>query len=124
MTRDLQPGQAGAEAEVGAEAEGDVLVRGAGACRSERIVEHGFVAVGRRVEQHQLVPLVDLRSVELDVVGGRADHVPDRGDPPEHLLDGGRSCRSGSAARRSPTFDGMATFDLNERPVTFLGVKS
>ena len=57
---DLEAGQAGAEAEVRAEAERHVLVGRALHVEAERVVEHVLVAVGRRVEQHQLVALADL----------------------------------------------------------------
>ena len=75
--RDLEARQAGAEAEVGAEAERHVLVGRAGDVEAERIVEHVLVAVGRRVEEHQLVALVDRLAAQLDVARRGAHHVLD-----------------------------------------------
>ena len=59
----------------------------------------GLVAVGRLVEQQQLLALVQLLAHELDVVGDGAAHVLDRADPAQHLLDRGRDpARVGRAA--------------------------
>src|SRR6478752_7024099 len=51
----LEAGEAGAQAEVRPEAEGDVLVRRATDVELEWIREHGFIAIGRRIEQQELL---------------------------------------------------------------------
>ena len=70
-----------------AEAERDVLVRAALDVEAVRVVELRLVAVGRLVEQHALLALVQLLAHELGVVRDRAAHVLDRADPAQHLLD-------------------------------------
>ena len=72
---DLEPGQRGAETEVGAEPERDVLVGLAGHVEALGIVEVRRVAVGRRVHQHDLLTLADGRAAELVVAVGDAAHV-------------------------------------------------
>ena len=51
----LEPGQVGADAEVGALPEGEVRVRVAPDVEGERLVEHVLVAVGARVGEHHPV---------------------------------------------------------------------
>src|SRR5581483_7357137 len=85
----LEAGQAGAQAEVGAEPERHVLVRRAADVERRRVGEHGLVAVGRRVEEQQLLALRDHLTAQLGVGHGGAGHVLDGADPPQHLLDGG-----------------------------------
>src|SRR5581483_7361897 len=85
----LEAGQAGAQAEVGTEAERHVLVRRAADVERRSVGEHVLVAVGRRVEEEQLLALRDHLTAELGVGHGGAGHVLDGADPPQHLLDGG-----------------------------------
>ena len=78
---ELQAGQLVAQAEVGAEAEGHVRVRAAGDVEGVGVVEDRLVAVGRGVEQEQLLAGPDGGAAELDVAGGRPGHVLDRATP-------------------------------------------
>ncbi len=84
---ELQAGQLVAQAEVGAEAEGHVRVGAAGDVEGVGLVEDGLVAVGRGVEEEQLLALADGGVAQLDVAGGRAGHVLDGRHPAQHLLD-------------------------------------
>src|SRR5437867_5854598 len=70
----LEPGEVRAEAEVDADAEAVVLVRGAVDAERERVVEHVLVAVGRRVEDAARLALADPRAAHLHVLDeiGRA----------------------------------------------------
>ena len=58
----LQAGQLVAQAEVGAEAERHVRVGVARDVEGVRVLEDRLVPVGRRVEQEQLLALLDLRA--------------------------------------------------------------
>ncbi len=67
---DLHAGQVGAEAEVGsAAAEGDVGIGVAADVEGVGVVEDGLVAVGRDVEEDDLVVRLDRLAAELDVDG-------------------------------------------------------
>ena len=55
--------------------------------------EHVLVAVGGRVEHHDLVALADLLAADLGVARGGAPEVDHRRHPPQHLLDGVRHQR-------------------------------
>ena len=98
---DLQAGEVGAEAEVrAAAAEGDVLVRRAPDVEAERVVEHVLVAVGRDVEDDDLVAFGDApgRGSRCRAVAVRRKCMHRR-RPAEHLLDGdGHERRVGAAA--------------------------
>ena len=85
----LEPGEAGAEAEVGAEAEREVVVRRTLDVEAVRLVELRFVEVRRLVQEQNLVAGAEPLALELDVAGDRAVHVLDRRDPAQHLFDGG-----------------------------------
>ncbi len=87
MTRSSSRARLGAEAEVGTEPERDVFVGRPADVEFERVVEHGFVTVGGRVQQHQLLALRHELAAELDVGRGDARHVLDRRHPPQHLFD-------------------------------------
>ena len=66
----------------------EVRVGVAGDVEAERVVEHRLVAVGRRVEQHEPVAGGDRPGRRCSVVGrGGAEHVVERRDPADHLLD-------------------------------------
>ena len=86
----LEAREARAEAEVRAEAEGDVRVRVARGVEAERIGEDALVAIRRRVEQQQLVARADALAAQRRVARGGAVHVLDRRHPAQHLLDGDR----------------------------------
>ena len=88
---DLAAGEVGAEAEVRtAGAEPDVLVRRAGDVEAERVGELALVAVGRVVEHHDLLALLDLLPADLGVPRRGAAEVDDRRRPAHDLLDRGR----------------------------------
>ena len=75
---------------MGAEAEGQVRVGLAPDVEPVGFGEDVLVAVGRRVEEHQLVAFVQQLPAELDVLGHGAAHVLDRRHPTQQLLDGDR----------------------------------
>jgi hypothetical protein len=54
-----------------------VLVGGALDIEGERVREHALDAVGRRVEQEELLTLGDRLTADFDVAGRRAGHVAD-----------------------------------------------
>ena len=83
----LEAGQVGADAEVGALPEGEVRVGVAADVEAERVVEHGLVAVGRRVGEHH--PVARLHRLLADVVVGEdaPEHVVERRHPADDLLD-------------------------------------
>src|SRR3546814_10005712 len=56
-----------AEANVCAEAEGDLLIPFAVGVEDEGVAEHIFVAVGRNIVQHQPVALADRLAADFDV---------------------------------------------------------
>ena len=85
---DLQTGQRGAEAEVGAEAERDVMVRRAGEVEGLGVVEMGRIPIRGTVGQQHLLALADGAAVELDIFGGGTAEVVDRGDPADELFGG------------------------------------
>ncbi len=76
-----------ADAHVRAVAEGDVLVRPAVDPECVGIVEHLGVAVGRLVQQHQPVTLLDLASVQRVILGGLPGELLDRGRPAQRLVE-------------------------------------
>ena len=84
----FQPGEVGAEAEVRADPEREVVVGLAVGLERLRIVEVLLVEVGRLIHQQHLVAGVQLLAAELEVPGDRAVHVLDGRDPAQHLLDG------------------------------------
>ena len=88
MVSDLGACQAVAQAQMGPEPEGDVVVGPAADVEGLGVGEHRLVAVGRRVEQEHVLPGPDGLSVQLGVSGGGAVHVLDGRHPPQHLLDG------------------------------------
>src|SRR5688572_6002441 len=82
--------QARTETEVrSAGTEGNVVVRVALDVELVRSFERSIVAIGRRVPHRDLVARADLLATELRVGSRRAPEVHHRGDPPQHLLDGG-----------------------------------
>src|SRR5207244_9580229 len=86
---DLEPREVRPQAEVVAEAEGEVLVRRSADVEPVRVREDVLVPVGRAVPEGHLVVLTDRLAVELRVVRHRAAEVHEGRDPAEHLLDGG-----------------------------------
>src|SRR3954452_3060907 len=84
---DLEACERGAEAEVGSEPEGDVVVRRAGDVVALGIVEVLRVAVRRRVHQDHLLALADRLATDLVVAVGHPAHVEHRCDPADELLD-------------------------------------
>src|SRR5436309_994740 len=86
----LEPGEVRAEAEVDADAEAVVLVRGAVDAERERVGEDVLVAVGRRVEDAARLALADPRPPHLHVLDGGAAELDDRAHPADDLLDGRR----------------------------------
>ena len=85
-----------------AEPERDVPVVGARHVEAFGILEGPRVAVGRGVQQEQLVALVELLTVELVVVGDGPAHVEHRRDPADELLDRGRRQQLGALDEQSP----------------------
>ncbi len=83
----LEARQVGAEAEVLADAEREVRVGRAVDVEAVRVVEHGLVAVRRRVVHEHLVAGGDLGVVEHGVGGGGAPEVVERVLVAEDLLD-------------------------------------
>ena len=83
----LEPGQVGADAEVGALPEGQVRVRVAPDVEGERVVEHVLVAVGARVGEHHPVALGHRLVADVVVAGDLPEHVVERRDPADDLLD-------------------------------------
>ena len=71
-------GEVGAEAEVLGEPERDVRDRASASRRASRRAPDVVVTVRRRVEEAEVVALVDLLPVDLDVVERGAAHVGDR----------------------------------------------
>ena len=83
----LQPGQVGPEAEVRADAEGDVGVRVPLQVEAVRFGEDLGVPVGGAEPDDDLVPCPDLLVPELEVPGRGAAELVDRRDVTEQLLD-------------------------------------
>ncbi len=84
---ELGAGQEGAEAEVGAAAaEADVRVRVATEVEAAGVGEDVLVAVGRGIEQHDPVALVDLLAPQQEVAPGRAAEVDHRRRPADELF--------------------------------------
>ena len=76
---DLHAGQVGPQAEVrAAAAEGDVGVGVPADVEDVGVLEDVLVAVGRGVEEDDLVALLDRRPAQLEVAGGGAAEVHDR----------------------------------------------
>jgi hypothetical protein len=88
----LQAGQRRTQAEVLAEPERQVRVRGSS---DHEVVGVGakdiFVAVRRSVELDDDVASANGPPPQLDIGGGDTHHVGDRGGPAEHFLDRGRN---------------------------------
>ncbi len=85
----LHAREAGAEADVGAEAESHVAVGRAGNIEAEGIVEHGRIAIGRHLPVGDLVAGLDGMALVAHVARCRAALV-DRGrGPAQDLVDGG-----------------------------------
>ena len=85
----LHAGQCGAQAEVHAVAEGQVLVGIATDVEAHRIGEDVLVAVGRDIAQQYRLALGDLHTAHLGVGLGGAHELLDRHDAADHLLDRG-----------------------------------
>ena len=74
-----------------------------------RVLEHGLVAVGRRVQQEDAVALPDLLAVDLHVLRRRAVHVADGTHPAQHLLDrAGHQLGLGPQPREHRTLEAAA----------------
>ena len=86
----IQPREVGAEAEVGAVAEGQVRVGIAGDVEAVRVDEHGLVPVGGRVVDLYLVVLGDVLAGQFEVAGGGPAELDDRRGEPQHLFQRGR----------------------------------
>jgi hypothetical protein len=82
----LEPRQRGAQAEVLADAEGEVRVRGAVDAEGVRIGEHLFVAVRGGVEHRHRLALRDALAAQRVVGGGGAREVDHRRGPAQDLL--------------------------------------
>src|SRR3546814_19354118 len=76
-----------AEADMRAEAEGDLLVPFAFGVEGEGVAEHILVAVGRYIVQHQPVALADRLAADFDVFLRAAHEMLDRRRPADRLLD-------------------------------------
>src|SRR5438270_50023 len=84
----LEAGQAGAHAEVLAEADRHVRVRLTADVHGVGRRPEGLgVAVGRAVQHEHHLPRLDVLAAELDVGRRRAGEVHDGCDPAQHLLD-------------------------------------
>ncbi len=77
----------GAQAEVLTGPEAEVAVRVAGDIEVEGILEHRVVAIGRGVEQDQVLALAQGLAVELHVLEHGAPHVVHGRGPADHLFD-------------------------------------
>ncbi len=98
---ELDAGEVGTHAEVGAGTECEMVVRLPVHPELERVLEHLLVAVRRREEERDLVAGGDRHAPDLAVLGGRADEVDDRAHPTEDLLHRGRQ-ELGLAAQALP----------------------
>ncbi len=85
---DFESGEAGAEAEVFADAEGEVVVGVAGDVEGIGVCEVVFVAVDGGVPHDDAVAFGNGLAVDLCVGGGDAGHVGDGGGPAEDFFDG------------------------------------
>src|SRR5262245_61490009 len=84
----LHARQAGAKADMGVEAEGDVTVGRAGNIKSEGFIEHGGIAIGRHLPVGDLVTGLDAMALVVHLARCRAALV-DRGrGPAQDLVDG------------------------------------
>src|SRR3546814_6817499 len=83
-----------AEANVCAEAEGDLLIPFAVGVEDEGVAEHIFVAVGRNIVQHQPVALADRLAADFDVFPRAAHEMLHGRRPANRLLDQSRLVRS------------------------------
>src|SRR5262245_3265138 len=81
----LEAGERGAEAEVHAAAEGEVLARVAAQVEAVGVREDALVAVRRADQQQHLVALPDLLAVEAGVARGRPRHELRRVVVPQRL---------------------------------------
>src|SRR3546814_8103528 len=79
-----------AEADVRAEAEGDLLIPFAVGVEDEGVAEHIFVAVGRNIVQHQPVALADRLAADFDVFPRAAHEMLHGRRPADRLLDQSR----------------------------------
>ena len=76
------------------------------------VLEDVLVTVRRRVEEHELVALLDPLAAERHVARGGAAHVLHRGAPPDHLL-GGHGHVGRARAQRLPL---IGVLDQLEHP--------
>src|SRR5260370_38907563 len=76
---EFHPGQVGAQAHVRTgTAEADMLPRVPGDVEDVGVLEHRRIAVGRRVEQHHLVALLERVAVELEILAEGTSVLDDR----------------------------------------------
>ena len=100
---DLEAGEAGAEAEVGAPAETEMRIRRAADVEPERLGEHRLVAVGRHLPERDLVTGGDADTRQRHRAAGRAPLVDRRCRPAHDLLDRrGDQRRVSAPAGRAP----------------------
>src|SRR5665647_3091250 len=82
----LEPGQRGAQAEVGTEPERHMGVVGPTDIECIGLVEHNLVTVGRRIEEDHPVPRFHPHPTDGGRLHCRTEEVVQRGHPPDHLL--------------------------------------
>ena len=105
----FDPGERGAEAEVGAEAEGDVRVLGATGIERFGLRERSWIVIGRPEEQADLVSSAERNPVPFQILEHPPfEHLQGR-IPPQKLLGSGgqevrfatESCKDLGVARQS-----------------------
>ena len=84
----LQPGETGADAEVGAVAEGEMSRSGAGEVQTVRVGVARGVAVGGAEHDERLLPLAHADSTENEIVSGDAGGDLDGAVVAQELIDG------------------------------------
>src|SRR3954452_6182804 len=91
---DLESGETGTEAEVGADTESEGVVGPSGPVEASGVIEVRRIAVGRAVEEYHLLAGTDRHAADVVVASGHAAHVVNRCHPADELLDRYRKVRA------------------------------